>query len=105
MSSKPPPPPKKKKKILHIPKSLRQQIPLEGGAKWLRKNISQWEYKVVNKQLKTNAVNLIQALFSFIQGTSYGKRAAHCKIREWQVVNEKMNSNSMLNMYKTTLQF
>ena len=26
--------------------------------------------------------------------------STHCKILEWQVMNEKMNSNSMRNMYK-----
>ena len=26
---------------------------------------------------------------------SYGKRAAHCKNLEWQVLNKKINSNSM----------
>ena len=30
---------KKKERNIHIPKSLRHQTPLEGGAKWLRKNI------------------------------------------------------------------
>ena len=35
MNSKP------KKRNLHIPKSLRHQTPLEGGAKWLGKNIPQ----------------------------------------------------------------
>ena len=26
--------------------------------------------------------------------------STNCKILEWQVMNEKMNSNSMRNMYK-----
>ena len=26
--------------------------------------------------------------------------STHCKILEWQVMNEKMNSNSMWNIYK-----
>ena len=26
--------------------------------------------------------------------------STHCKTLEWQVMNEKMNSNSMRNMYK-----
>ena len=29
--------------------------------------------------------------------------STHCKILEWQVMNEKMNSNSMQNMYKNNL--
>ena len=44
MNSKP------KKRNLHIPKSLRHQTPLEGGNKWLRKNIPQqtWIEKLLN---------------------------------------------------------
>ena len=56
----------------------------------------------------------IQAVHSCIRGTSCGKRAAHCtlqkflnstqcKILEWQVMNEKMNS--MWNVQKQHLSF
>ena len=36
---------------------------------------------------------------------SYGKRAAHCKILEWQVMNKKMNSNSMDYVQKQHFSF
>ena len=36
---------------------------------------------------------------------SYGKRAAHCKILEWQVMNKKMNSNSMDHVQKQHFNF
>ena len=34
---------------------------------------------------------------------SYGKRAAHCKILEWQVMNKKMNGYSMEHVQKQHL--
>ena len=41
--------------------------------------------------------------FSCIQGTSYGRRAAHCKILEWQVMNKKMHGYSMEHVQKQHL--
>ena len=58
--------------------------------------------KAVNKQLKANAVNFIQAVFSRIPGTEKELHteklqkflnSTHCKILEWDVMNKKMNSN------------
>ena len=43
--------------------------------------------------------------FSCIQGMSYKKKAAHCKILEWQVMNKKMNSNSMEHVQKQHFRF
>ena len=43
--------------------------------------------------------------FSCIQGTRYGKRAAHCKNIEWQVMNKKTNSNSMEHVQKQHFSF
>ena len=42
---------------------------------------------------------------SCVQGTSNRKRAAHCKILEWQVMNTKMNSNSMERVQKQHFSF
>ena len=60
-------------------------------------------FSAVNKQLTENKRNKLHS--SGIQGTSYGKRAAHCKILQWQVMNKKMNSNSMEHVQKQHFSF
>ena len=46
--------------------------------------------KAVNKQLKANFTQAVSAEL----GTSYEKRAAHCKILEWQVMNKKTKEDN-----------
>ena len=42
---------------------------------------------------------------SCVQSTSYRKRAAHCKILEWQLMNKKINSNSIEHVQKQYFSF
>ena len=58
------------------------------------------------KQTKENKRSKLHSSgIQLYAGTSYGKRAAHCKTLEWQVRNKKIHINSMEHVQKQHFSF